>query len=1556
MEVRVLGSLRVRNGSGTAVTLGAKERLILALLVARLGQVVTVDELIDTLWPQDPPRTARRTLQAYMARIRGELGRGADDGRSSGVITSDAPGYRLALDPLTVDAEQFVRLAGLGSAALVEGRAGAALEALNEALALWRGPAYAGFEDAAFARGEARRLEELRRTAQEDRFRARLAAGTSPAAVAADLEAHVAAEPLRESGWALLATAYAAVGDQAAALGAIVRARTILAEELGVDLGPELRALQGRLLAQDPMLLAGPGGSAGRAGTLPAALEPFGRRLVGRTVELDLLLEHWARAVAGGGSRVLLVGPEGSGRWRLACALAGRVQAEAGGIVLGSGPVAAPALRVVDARGDGPTQLPPPGERELQVVVTDPRAGLPADAVVSLGPLTEPDVVSLLRDLAPVDVHHAVLSRAAAEVMVRAGPSVDAVQDASVRWLRDLLAGRVAGATRRTADADARLTAERLALAREVEHWRGVASPDPAETAGCPWPGLGSYHQQDGRWFAGRERLTAELVARIGTGSPLLLVGASGVGKSSLLEAGLLAALADDALPGSSGWVRLSLRPGAHPLQALVASLATAATDEPTVPTTLHAALDSLEPTPLLLVIDQLEECWTACTEPAEREAFLDALVGLAARDEGPVQLVAAVRADQAGHVSDHPGLADLLAGTAVFVGAMTEPELRRAITMPAERAGLVLDAGLVDTLVDDTLREPGGLPLLSTALAALWERRTGPHLLLAEYLSSGGVASAVAQLAEQALATLDPAERHAAPVLFRRLAGPGADDRVTRRQVGLDELAALPDPAVLGCVPPLAAARLLTISDGRVEVAHESVFRSWPRLREWLADDAVARDLLRRVGVGAAEWIDDGREPALLWSGARQLAAADLLARHPEGFTAAEAAFVRAGTQRAEAQAVDALAQAQDARRQNRRLQALLVGLVGALAIALCASALAVHARDDARARGRTADAQRLAATALTDPDLASRMLTAVEAVRTEESPQTVGALLSVLAASGAVLARVSADSPIVDLALGPGGATAYAATQRGRVVALDLVTGIGTPVWHKPGASLSAIRVSPDGRHLAVSYVSGGGRYLVTLDADGRNPWAVPFSAFLEQGITFVANDELALATSSGLVRMRLGQARPLGVTAWPRIEGLQQARLLRAGDGHVLLLQGSAGAPGRLVDLRTGAVTLLDRAGPVGAVSPDGRFLATQPAFPGPVVVTALDRPGEPDARMAFPDQVASIQLLEDRVVLGGAAGLVQIIGTATSLPAASFRAGGARVTGLVVQEATGTLWTAGADGDLVAWDLTGERTLGPARRVSEAGGTGAVDAAGQVAAIWVPGATGSISTGQARPEPDEVRVLDLVTDHPLVTMVEGVEPLGGDSAGRVCAAAMTPDGARALVASVSERPDQPAYDGRIAAYDLAAAGAAVGTPLPWGACGIAVSPDGRAAFANGEGGMAMLEASTGRLLGEHPLPTMSLQQSPVVVSPDGLLVAAARGTAVVVLAAADLREVASWPLDDGDSVRDLEWLDDGRHVGPRRQGRSAALPVHPGRRPACRAPGRRVGGGDQPRRDG
>jgi hypothetical protein len=116
------------------------------------------------------------------------------------------------------------------------------------------------------------------------------------------------------------------------------------------------------------------------------------------------------------------------------------------------------------------------------------------------------------------------------------------------------------------------------------------------------------------------------------------------------------------------------------------------------------------------------------------------------------------------------------------------------------------------------------------------------------------------------------------------------------------------------------------------------------------------------------------------------------------------------------------------------------------------------------------------------------------------------------------------------------------------------------------------------------------------------------------------------------------------------------------------------------------------------------------------------------------------------------------------------------------------------------------------------------------------------------------------------------------------------------------------------------------------------------------------MAMLEASTGRLLGEHPLPTMSLQQSPVVVSPDGLLVAAARGTAVVVLAAADLREVASWPLDDGDSVRDLEWLDDGRHVGPRRQGRSAALPVHPGRRPACRAPGRRVGGGDQPRRDG
>ena len=246
--------------------------------------------------------------------------------------------------------------------------------------------------------------------------------------------------------------------------------------------------------------------------------------------------------------------------------------------------------------------------------------------------------------------------------------------------------------------------------------------------------------------------------------------------------------------------------------------------------------------------------------------------------------------------------------------------------------------------------------------------------------------------------------------MLLRRLAGPGQGDGVVRRRVALAELAALPDPRVRGvrgpvwrppgCSPcPTVTSRWPT----------RRCSASWPRLREWLAEDATARDVQRRLtsAVGRLGARRTGTPPCCgPVRGCRR--PADLVARAPEELTGAEVAFVEASTARLDAERAEAEERARTAQRQNTRLRRLLAGLGITLAVALVAGpARGRVAGARPQAQRRTATAQRLAATALSEDYLAERMLTAVEAVRTEESPQTVGALLSVLDGSSAALQR---------------------------------------------------------------------------------------------------------------------------------------------------------------------------------------------------------------------------------------------------------------------------------------------------------------------------------------------------------------------------------------------------------------------------------------------------------------------------------------------------------------------------------------------------------------------
>jgi hypothetical protein len=244
---------------------------------------------------------------------------------------------------------------------------------------------------------------------------------------------------------------------------------------------------------------------------------------------------------------------------------------------------------------------------------------------------------------------------------------------------------------------------------------------------------------------------------------------------------------------------------------------------------------------------------------------FLDALVRGAFDRDRRVAVVVALRADFYGRWSEHPRFGELLSANHVLVGSMDRGDLVRAIELPADRAGLEVERPLVEALVSDVAEEPGGLPLLSTALLELWRDRDGRLLRYESYRGSGGVRGAVARLAEQAYARLDESEQAAARTIMLRLCF-GEGPSVVRRRVPLAELDVDRDARVAHVPVILTDARLLTVSDGTVEVAHEALLRGWPRLRGWLEEDREGRRLHTHLAAAAREWAERDRDPAELY------------------------------------------------------------------------------------------------------------------------------------------------------------------------------------------------------------------------------------------------------------------------------------------------------------------------------------------------------------------------------------------------------------------------------------------------------------------------------------------------------------------------------------------------------------------------------------------------------------------------------------------------------------------------------------------------------------------
>ena len=234
MEFLILGPLEVVDGDRSLSLGGGRQRALLALLLTRPNEVVSTDHLVDELWGAHPPKQALNTIQYYVSKLRKTLGPDR--------IVTRPPGYLIRVEPEELDLERFERLVTEGSA-----------ESLQEAQALWRGPALADLAYESFAQEETARLEELRLTAQERRIDADLERGRS-ADLVGELEQLTAQHPLRERLRGLLMLALYRSGRQAEALAVYQAARSALVEELGIEPAPALQELERAILRQDPSL------------------------------------------------------------------------------------------------------------------------------------------------------------------------------------------------------------------------------------------------------------------------------------------------------------------------------------------------------------------------------------------------------------------------------------------------------------------------------------------------------------------------------------------------------------------------------------------------------------------------------------------------------------------------------------------------------------------------------------------------------------------------------------------------------------------------------------------------------------------------------------------------------------------------------------------------------------------------------------------------------------------------------------------------------------------------------------------------------------------------------------------------------------------------------------------------------------------------------------------------------------------------------------------------------------------------------------------------------
>lgn len=784
----------------------------------------------------------------------------------------------------------------------------------------------------------------------------------------------------------------------------------------------------------------------------------------------------------------------------------------------------------------------------------------------------------------------------------------------------------------------------------------------------CPYFGLPPAGVGDAERYFGRERELSGAIEALDRHGVLLVAGSSGVGKSSFVRAGIGAHFI------ARGTDVAILTPGEHPIDAL------RDVDLPVGKS--------------LLIIDQCEQAFAA-EDPAEIQEFFSSLSQMLFRD----LIVIALRADCLGDLADRPGFTEIIQSHLLMLTPLGPDGLRAVVEKPAEQAGLILEPGLVEILVRDA--DGRTLPLLSHALRQVWSRREGRVMSVDGYRASGEIEGAVAMTAEEVFATL-PAdgERPLRDILLRLVESSG-DGAVVSRRVERARIAI--DDAHASIVDQLVDARLLTTDEESVQISHEALAREWPRLKEWLADDVEGQRIMRHLGSAAAAWDAMARPDSELYRGGRLTSAQHWRSTARPALTTLEEEFL-------DASAANETAGLAAAQRQLRRMSRVSIGAAGLAIVAVASGVFAGFQANLAGERATVAEARRVAALALDDPEFDRALLLAVEAIQLWDSPETRVNLTRVFSSAPRLtsITRVQEDGVgFASMSLATDGTRASVIDSEDDVRLFDLAdrsqlgeygpffkTVLTSAVDPRTGTVAFSEESDPCGVEcdfrIALLDVGDAGRSGLTA-YEGLDGTAVDVE-YSADGSFFAA-----LTASTGLLspaRIALWRGDPgvpmlldLDVSGLDPQSGTKFGAVKFSPDGS--RLHASGFGPTVVFETATGQELHRIAGNGILAVSPDGGRIAVRDgSFAVGIVDSSGTAPPITVPLASFPS-AAAFTPDGDRIVVAAGTDVV-VASTETGEITETLRDHDGAVIAVEFRS-TGELVTAGADGAIITWDL-------------------------------------------------------------------------------------------------------------------------------------------------------------------------------------------------------------------------------------------------------------------------